>query len=52
MEQNILLSEKPTVVDYGSISDHTFQTPGHVKGCHSNCHLDSFAENSGNPHSP
>jgi hypothetical protein len=41
--------EKPVVVDYGSIADHTFQTPGGVKGCTVNCHLDSFSENSGLP---
>jgi hypothetical protein len=41
--------QKPTVVDYGSIADHTFQTPGGVKGCVTNCHLDSFSENSANP---
>lgn len=38
--------EKPEVVDYGSIVDHTFQTPGGVKGCQVNCHTDSFNENS------
>jgi hypothetical protein len=37
----------PKVVDYGSIADHTFQTPGGEKGCTVNCHIDSFNENSG-----
>jgi hypothetical protein len=36
----------PTVTTYGPIGDHTFQTPGAVKGCQSNCHLDNFTENS------
>lgn len=39
--------EAPKVVDYGSIADHTFQTPGGQKGCTVNCHIDSFNENSG-----
>ncbi len=38
--------EKPTVTDFGPITDHTFTTPGGVKGCTVNCHLDSFSENS------
>jgi hypothetical protein len=38
--------EAPKVVDYGSIADHTFQTPGGQKGCQTNCHIDSFSENS------
>ena len=41
--------EKPTVVDYGSITDHTFQTPGTIKGCQTGCHLDSFNEQSALP---
>jgi hypothetical protein len=36
----------PTVIEYGPIADHTFQTPGGVKGCTSNCHLDNFTEQS------
>jgi hypothetical protein len=44
-----VIYEKPTVVDYGSITDHTFQTPGGVKGCQTNCHLDSFNEQSALP---
>jgi len=36
----------PTVIEYGPIADHTFQTPGGVKGCTSGCHLDNFTENS------
>jgi hypothetical protein len=40
--------EAPVIVDYGSIADHTFQTPGGVKGCTVNCHLDMFNENSAN----
>ena len=45
-EANHVNYEKPTVVDYGSITDHTFQTPGTIKGCQAQCHLDSFNENS------
>ena len=42
--------EAPEVVDYGSIADHTFTTPGtNVKGCTANCHLDSFTEQSAIP---
>jgi hypothetical protein len=42
--------EKPVVVDFGSITDHTFTTPGgNVKGCTVNCHLDSFLEQSALP---
>jgi hypothetical protein len=38
----------PTLITYGPIGDHTFTTPGgNVKGCTTNCHLDSFNENSG-----
>lgn len=37
----------PTLMEYGSIGDHTFATPGgNPKGCQENCHLDSFLENS------
>jgi hypothetical protein len=36
----------PSVIEYGPIGDHTFQTPGGVKGCQEHCHLDSFSENS------
>lgn len=41
--------ETPVVTDYGSIADHTFNTPGGVKGCQTNCHLDNFTENSALP---
>ena len=42
--------EAPEVVDYGSIADHTFTTPGGtVKGCQANCHLDNFNEQSALP---
>jgi hypothetical protein len=34
----------PTLVEYGPIADQTFQTPGCVKGCAENCHLDNFSE--------
>ena len=44
-----MVYEAPKVVDYGSIADHTFQTPGGVKGCTANCHLDSFNEQSALP---
>jgi hypothetical protein len=40
--------EAPAIVDYGSIADHTFQTPGGVKGCKVDCHLDNFNEQSAN----
>jgi hypothetical protein len=36
----------PTVTTYGPIGDHTFQTPGGVKGCTVNCHIDNFGEQS------
>ncbi len=36
--------EKPMVADFGSISDHTFATPGGQKGCQTNCKLDKFNE--------
>jgi hypothetical protein len=39
--------ETPMLLEYGSIADRTFQTPGGVKGCQENCHLDTFGENSG-----
>ena len=38
--------ERPRVLDYGSIADHTLATPGGHKGCQVNCHLDKFLENS------
>jgi hypothetical protein len=41
--------ETPEITDFGSIADHTFMTPGGVKGCQTDCHLDSFNENSANP---
>jgi hypothetical protein len=42
--------QAPTMVAYGPIGDHTFATPGgNVKGCQTNCHLDSFTENSSLP---
>jgi hypothetical protein len=44
--------EAPKVVDYGSIADHTFTTPGGEKGCQTNCHLDMFNEQSANAASP
>jgi len=40
--------EAPQVIEYGSIADRTFQTPGNFKGCQENCHLDPmFTEPSG-----
>ena len=40
----------PTLVEYGSIGDHTFTTPnGNPKGCQNDCHTDSHLENSANP---
>jgi len=42
--------EAPRLVEYGSIGDRTFTTPGgNPKGCQDNCHLDSFLENSSLP---
>ena len=42
--------ERPEVTDFGSISDHTFTTPGgRFKGCTANCHQDSFNEPSALP---
>ena len=38
--------ETPQLMEYGSIADRTFQTPGGVKGCTTVCHLDTFGENS------
>jgi hypothetical protein len=43
-----LVYEAPKVVDFGTIADHTFTTPGgNPKGCKENCHLDNFTEDSG-----
>jgi hypothetical protein len=41
--------QPPRVFEYGPIGDHTFQTPGGVKGCQTNCHIDNFGELSANP---
>jgi hypothetical protein len=41
-----MVYETPVVTDLGSIADHTFTTPGGVKGCQANCHNDSFNEQS------
>jgi len=39
----------PKLVEYGRIADCTFTTPnGNVKGCLTDCHFDSFNENSAN----
>jgi hypothetical protein len=38
--------EAPRLVEFGSIADRTFQTPGGVKGCTTNCHTDHFGEQS------
>jgi hypothetical protein len=43
-EEVAMKYEAPKVVDYGSIADHTFTTPGGAKGCQTNCHVDSFNE--------
>ena len=40
--------EAPRLMAYGSVADRTLQTPGGVKGCTEDCHLDMFGENSGN----
>jgi hypothetical protein len=40
--------ETPRLMEYGSIADRTFQTPGGFKGCQENCELDPmFGEPSG-----
>lgn len=39
----------PKLVEYGRIADCTFATPGGTKGCTTDCHLDSFGEQSANP---
>jgi hypothetical protein len=45
--------EAPVVMDFGSISNHTFTTPGgRVKGCTENCHQDKFNEPSALAGSP
>jgi hypothetical protein len=44
--------EKPVITDFGSIVDHTFTTPGGVKGCTVGCHLDMFNEQSATTGSP
>lgn len=44
--------EKPVVTDFGSIADHTFNTPGGTKGCQVDCHIDNFGEQSANAASP
>jgi hypothetical protein len=42
-----MVYETPVVTDLGSIADHTFTTPhGSTKGCLTNCHSDSFGEQS------
>jgi hypothetical protein len=43
-----MVYETPVVTDLGSIADHTFTTPGGVKGCTVDCHLDMFNEQSAN----
>lgn len=45
--------ETPVIVDYGSIADHTYLTPGgEVKKCASDCHTDNFDEQSANAGTP
>ena len=42
-----MVYETPVVLDLGSIADHTFTTPhGNTKGCLTQCHSDSFGEQS------
>jgi len=36
----------PKLLEYGRIADCTFQTPGGVKGCTVDCHIDNFGEQS------
>ena len=47
-----MVYETPVVLDLGSIADHTFMTPGGMKGCTLNCHNDTFNEQSGLPGTP
>ena len=42
-----LVYKAPKGCGFRSIADHTFNTPGGVKGCKENRHLDNFTENSG-----
>ena len=43
--------QRPTLLEYGSIQDHTFTTPGgHVKNGQQHVNVDSFGELAGNPH--
>ena len=38
----------PTLILYGPITDHTFQTPGgHIKGSVGTTHVDNFSEVTG-----
>ena len=46
MDESKKAYKAPSVIEYGPIGDHTFQTPGGVKGCTTECHLDNFTENS------
>jgi hypothetical protein len=46
MDESKKTYKAPSVIEFGPIGDHTFQTPGGVKGCKENCHLDNFTENS------
>jgi hypothetical protein len=46
MNESKKIYEAPKLIEYGPIGDHTFQTPGGVKGCQTHCHLDNFTENS------
>src|SRR6266704_5573290 len=40
--------ESPRLVVYGRIADNTFQTPGGMKGCTTDCKIDNFGEQSAN----
>jgi len=40
--------ESPTLIVYGHIADCTFTTPGGMKGCKTDCHVDKFTELSAN----
>ena len=40
--------DSPKLVVYGRIADNTFTTPGGVKGCQTDCHVDNFLELSAN----
>jgi hypothetical protein len=49
MRETKKVYQRPRLLAYGPIGDHTFTTPGGAKGCQTNCHLDTFTEQSALP---